>query len=180
MFRVPLGDGAEIRPLEPWQAEAFASYIAEHREHLAPWLPWATSITDADGARAFLQRYADGQAADERRMYALWLDGKLVGGCIFRIFDTYTRTCELGVWLSPAGEGRGLMTRACRELIAWAMDERGMNRVEWRCTPRNARSRAVAQRLGMTLEGVLRESSPFNGELLDTEVWALLARERKP
>ena len=29
MFTVPLGDGAEIRPLEPWQAKAFAAYHGE-------------------------------------------------------------------------------------------------------------------------------------------------------
>jgi ribosomal-protein-serine acetyltransferase len=175
-----LGDGAEIRPLEPWQAEAFAAYIDEHRAHLAPWLPWATSITDADGARAFLQRYADGQAADVRRFYSLWQDGVMAGGCLFRVFDAGLRSCEIGVWLSPAAEGRGLVTRACRELIRWAIEERGMNRIEWRCVPHNARSIAVAQRLGMTYEGTLRQVFPFHGELLDAQVWSLLASEYDP
>ena len=71
----PLGDGAELRALEPWRAEEFAAHVAREREHLAPWLPWARSITDAAGARAFLQSYADRQAADEGRIYGLWVDG---------------------------------------------------------------------------------------------------------
>lgn len=177
MFTVPLGDGAELRPLEPWQSADFAAYIEQHRAHLAPWLPWATSITDTDGAHAFLQRFADGQAADGRRIYAIRLDGVLVGGCMFRVFEVATRSCEIGVWLSPEAEGRGIITRACRALIRWAVDERGMNRVEWRCTPQNKRSIAVAERLGMSRDGVLRQSFPFNGDLLDVEVWSLLASE---
>jgi ribosomal-protein-serine acetyltransferase len=177
LFTVPLGDGAEIRPLEPWQAEAFASYVAEHRAHLAPWLPWASAITDTAGAQAFLQRYADGEAADGRRIYSLWLDGVMVGGCLFRIFEVALRSCEIGVWLSPAAQGHGLMTRACHELIRWAVEERGINRIEWRCVPHNTRSIAVAKRLGMTHEGTLRQSFPFNDELLDVEVWSLLASE---
>ncbi len=177
MFTVPLGDGAEIRPFEPWQADAFADHIAANRDHLAPWLPWATSITDTAGARAFLQNYADGQAAGTRYLYSIWLDGVLVGGCLFRVFDVRTRTCEVGVWLAPEAEGRGIVTRACQAMIRWAVQERGMNRIEWRCVPHNKRSIAVAERLGMTRDGVLRQAFPFNGKLLDAEVWSLLADE---
>jgi RimJ/RimL family protein N-acetyltransferase len=177
MFSAPLGDGAELAPLEPWQAAEFAAYIDKHRSHLAPWLPWATTVTDTDGARDFLQRYADRQAADTGRIYAIRLDGELVGGCLFRIFDLASSTCEVGVWISPDAQGRGLITRASQLLIDWAVRDRGMHRVEWRCMPSNLRSRAVAERLGMTLDGTLRQSFPFNGESVDVEVWSLLATD---
>lgn len=177
MFVVALGDGAEIRPLEPWQAAEFAAYIDKHRAHLAPWLPWAVRITDTDGAREFLQRYAERQATDSGRIYSIWLDGEMVGGALFRVFDTDSGTCEIGVWISPGAEGRGLITRTTQRLIDWAIDERGLNRVEWRCAPQNTRSIAVATRLGLTREGVLRQSFPFNGELWDVEVWSLLAQD---
>jgi ribosomal-protein-serine acetyltransferase len=179
MLVASLGDGAELRPLEPWQAAEFAAYIDKHRPHLAPWLPWAVRITDTEGARGFLQRYAERQADDAGRIYSIWLDHEMVGGALFRTFDVATLTCELGVWVAPEAEGRGLVTRACRRLIDWAIGERGLNRVEWRCVPDNTRSIAVAKRLGMTREGVLRQSFPFNGELLDVELWALLASERE-
>ena len=178
MFSHPLGDGAELRPFEPYQAAEFAAYIEANRAHLAPWLPWVTTITDVEGARAFLQRYADGQAADIRRMYSLWQDDELVGGLIFRVFDTATGSCELGAWLSAGAEGRGLMTRACRALIDWAFDVRGMRRVVWQTVPHNKRSIAVAERLGMRREGVLRQSFPFGDDLLDVEVWSLLPADR--
>ena len=177
MFSAPLGDGAVLAPFEPWQAGEFAAYIDKHRDHLGPWLPWAVRITDTDGARDFLQRYADLQAADAGRIYALRLDGELVGGCLFRIFDLASSTCELGVWISPDVQGRGLITRAAKMLIEWAVRDRGMHRVEWRCDPANLRSRTVAERLGMSLDGTLRQSFPFNGESIDVEVWSLLATD---
>lgn len=180
MFSHPLGDGAELRPFEPHQAAELTAYLERNRPQLAPWLPWATTITDLESARAFLQRYADGQATDTRRIYALWQDDELVGGLIFRVFDTATGSCELGAWLSSGAEGRGLMTRACRALIDWAFDVRGMRRVVWQTVPHNKRSIAVAERLRMHREGVLRQSFPFLGELLDVEVWSLLPDERQP
>jgi len=176
MLTLSLGDGAELRALEPWQAAEFANFVDGAREHLAPWLPWVTSITDEAQARAFLQRYAERQAADEGRIYGIWLDGRLVGGTLYRIFDVHAGVCELGVWLAPEAEGRGLVTRAARHMIAWAF-ERGLQRVEWNCAVDNKRSIAVAQRLGLTRDGVLRSAFPVNGVRQDVEVWSLLAGE---
>ncbi|WDZ84158.1 GNAT family N-acetyltransferase [Micromonospora cathayae] len=177
MFSLPLTDRASLHPLEPWQAEEFAAFVERARPHLAPWLPWARSITDVAGARGFLTRYADGQAGDIRRIYAIRSDGEMVGGTLFRVFDVDQGVCEIGVWLAPEASGQGLVTRAVRIMIDWAFRDRGMHRVEWRVVPHNEPSRAVARRLGMTREGVLRQSFLFGGERLDVEVWSLLAPE---
>jgi ribosomal-protein-serine acetyltransferase len=178
MFAVSLGDdGAQLRPLEPWQAEEFLAHIDRARGLVDPWIPFAAFATDLDSARALLQRYADKQAADAGRLYGIWLDGTLLGGVLFRIFEAESGNCEVGCWLEPAGEGRGLVTRAMRELIDWAVDERGMHRVEWHASSANRRSVAVAERLGMTRDGVLRESFLYRGVRHDSEIWAVLAPE---
>jgi ribosomal-protein-serine acetyltransferase len=174
MLTHDLGDGAELRPLEPWQAPLFAAYVEEHRAHLRPWLPWAVSIVDEETARAFLQRYADRQAADGGRIYSLWEHDRLVGGTLFRVFDAAAGSCEIGVWLSADAVGRGLVTRAARAMAAWAVDHRGVRRVEWHCVPENLPSRAVAERLGMQLEGVQRQAFEHDGRYWDIDLWALV------
>ncbi len=170
---------AELRPLEPWMAEEFLTHIDRGRATIDPWIPWASFSTDLASARATLQRYADKQAADAGRIDGIWLEGTLVGGVMFPRFDAATGNCEIGVWSEPAGEGHGLITAAARLLVAYAFEERGMQRIEWITTPRNKRSSAVAQRLGMTLDGVLRKEFSHHGERLDSEVWSLLAEEWK-
>jgi len=92
---------------------------------------------------------------------------------MFVEFGAAAGTCEIGCWLEPAAEGRGLITAACRMLLAYAFDERGLHRAEWRCRADNARSSAVAERLGMTLEGVLREA--WKVVLYDKRAWSVLA-----
>jgi RimJ/RimL family protein N-acetyltransferase len=168
---------AELRPLEPWQVEEFLAHIDRARATVDPWIPWATFSTDLDSARATLQRYADRQASDTGRIHGIWLDGTLVGGVMFPRFDAATGNCEIGVWTEPAGEGHGLVTAAARLLVEYAFVTRGMKRIEWVTTPKNARSRAAAQRLGMTLDGVLRSEWLYRGERHDSEVWSLLAEE---
>ncbi|MGW6061279.1 GNAT family N-acetyltransferase [Streptomyces sp. NPDC055189] len=177
MFAISLGEGAELRPIEPWQAQEFLAHIERARDYTGPWVPLTTLVTDLDSARERLQAHADKKAADTGHLCGIWLNDTLVGGIFFRIFDTATESCELGVWLEPSAAGHGLITRASRVLIDWAVDERGMHRVEWMASSANRRSIAVAERLGMTRDGVLRESFPWQGVRHDMEVWAVLAPE---
>lgn len=173
MFAVPLTEDAELRPLEPWQAAEFLTHVEKARDNISPFIPWAEIITDEETARNFLSRYAERQAADQGRIYGIWLDGALVGGLLFRVFEASWGSCELGVWLSAEAEGRGLITRAGRILIDWALGVRGLNRVEWRCAVGNTRSAATAQRLDMVLEGTLRNAFPYRGAIHDLQVWSV-------
>lgn len=177
MFSVRVGDGAELRPLEVWQAAEFLAHMDRARESVDPWIPWASRSTNLESARATLTRYAESAARDGGRIYGIWLDGTLVGGTMFVSFDAATGKCEIGCWLEPAGRGRGLITRAAEHLIDWAVRERGMHRIEWITRPDNTASSNVARRLGFRLDGVLREDFPYRGTRYDSEVWSLLAPE---
>ncbi|GAA2495508.1 GNAT family N-acetyltransferase [Winogradskya humida] len=179
MFFVDLGGGGELRPLEPWQGAEFLAHMDRARESVDPWIPWASLSHDLESATARLQRYADLAARDAGRLYGIWLDGVLVGGTMFVSFDVANGVCEVGCWTEPAGSGRGLVTRAVRVLIEWAFVERGMYRVEWHCRPDNTASSAVARRVGMTLDGVIRQNYPYRGVRYDSEVWSVLAPEWK-
>lgn len=178
MFSVSLGeDGAELRPLEPWQAEEFLAHMERGREFIGQHVGLPDTVTDLESSRAVLQGYAEKAAADTGRIYGLWVDGTLVGGVLFRMMDVEGGIAEAGCWLEPLAVGRGLVTRAARVIIDWAIEERGIHRVEWLVSAENLPSIAVARRLGMTRDGVLREYYPHRGERHDMEVWSVLAPE---
>ncbi|MFF8277384.1 GNAT family N-acetyltransferase [Streptomyces lateritius] len=178
MFAISLGDdGAELRPLEPSRAEEFLAHMDRGREHIGQHILLADVVKDLDSARAFLQAYAQKAATDTGRIYGIWTDGQLVGGVLFRTMDVAQGTAEAGCWLEPSAVGRGLVTRAARVIIDWAVEERGIHRVEWQVSSKNEASIAVARRLGMTRDGVLRESYLYRGRRHDAEVWSVLAPE---
>ncbi|MFZ4177024.1 GNAT family N-acetyltransferase [Streptomyces griseoincarnatus] len=165
MYAIRLGDdGAEMRPLEIWHAEEFLAHLDRGREFINRFVPFGSRATDL-------------RAADTASLHGLWLDGTLVGGVLTLNFDSAAGTCEVGCWLEPAGTGRGLVTRAMRVLIDWAVEERGIHRVEWVAASGNTASVAVARRLGMTRDGVRREAHLHHGVRHDLEVWSLLAPE---
>ena len=178
MFVTPLRANAELRPLEPHHAEEFLAHLDRARAHIAPWVGASFVASDLDGARAVLQRYADGQAADRQRLYGIWLDGILVGGTMFVSLDPVSGVCEVGCWLEPAAEGQGLITQVVRMMIDWVFRVRGLARAEWRTLPDNTRSISVAKRLGMSLDGTLRQHSPgSDGVRHDKQIWSVLATE---
>lgn len=178
MLSHSLGDGFELRSLDPWHHREFAEFLDRSRDYLSPWLPWTSIVTGEEAAKQWLYDRAFKRVEDAFHMYGIWQGERLAGGVVFRIFDTGMKMCEIGAWLGPDFTGRGLMTRACVHMIDWAVRERGMNRVEWRCEPANTRSRAVAKRLGMTLDGTLRQAYVNTaGDFVDAEVWSILADE---
>ncbi|MER7947714.1 GNAT family protein [Streptomyces sp. NPDC096079] len=176
MYAMSLGDdGAELRPLEPWQAEEFLAHMDRGREFIGARNGLPDVVTDLESSRAFLRAYAERAAADTGRIHGIWSEGTLVGAVILRRFDAADGTAEAGCWLEPAGVGKGLVTRAARALIDWAVEVRGIHRVEWVVSSDNEPSIAVARRLGMTRDGVLRESYPYRGVRHDEEIWSVLA-----
>lgn len=178
MFAIPLGeDGAELRPLEPWNAEEYLAHMDRCREFVGRTIALPDRATDLESATAFLRSYAEKAAADTGRLYGIWVDGTLSGGVLFRTFDVQSGNCEVGCWLEESAVGRGLVTRAIRVLVDWAVDERGMHRVEWLAAATNTASIKVAERLGFVRDGVLRESHSHRGVRRDMEVWSVLASE---
>lgn len=178
MYAISLDeDGAELRPLEPWHAEEFLSHMDRGREFIGQYVGLPDLATDLESSRAHLQKYAEKAAADTGRIYGIWTHGKLVGGVLFPTMDIATGTAEAGCWLEPSASGRGLVTKAVRVIIEWAVEERGFHRVEWHVAAANEPSIAVARRLGMTKDGVLRESHLYRGKRHDIEIWSVLAPE---
>jgi RimJ/RimL family protein N-acetyltransferase len=179
VFSIPLAPGADLRPLEPWRAPEFLANIDRCRDFIAPWVGPTFVATDLPSAREVLQRYADRQAHDNGGIFGIWLNGTLVGGVMFVAFDARGGSCEIGCWLEPDATGRGLVTLAAGVLIDWAVRERGILRVEWQTVAGNGPSIRVAQRLGMTRDGVMRAAAaPQAGrERADLEIWSLLASD---
>jgi len=55
--------------------------------------------------------------------------------------------------------------------------ELGYRRYEWKCNALNAPSRAAAQRLGFSYEGVFRQATVVKGRNRDTAWYAMIDRE---
>ena len=85
--------------------------------------------------------------------------------------------CDIGYFLAPWARGRGVMTGAVRLASGWIFETLPVDRIEITIEPGNAASRAVAERSGYELEGVLRSHTVINGSRRDMAMYALLRGE---
>jgi ribosomal-protein-serine acetyltransferase len=91
--------------------------------------------------------------------------------------DMMDQKAEVGYWIDRDAEGRGIVTRACERFLAFAFEDLGLHRVELLAATGNERSRAVAERLGMVLEGTGRENGRIAGGFVDLVTYGILDRE---
>jgi ribosomal-protein-serine acetyltransferase len=175
--RFDLGEGAELRSLEPEDAEAVFAVIDANREHLRRWFPWVDPTVSPAETRAFIERSRASETDIEA--VGIWVDGGYAGNIGLRV-DPMSNHGEIGYWLAKSFERRGLITKGCRALIEHGLRELGLHRIEIRAAPQNVRSRAVAERLGFTQEAQLREASRSAEGYHDLVVYGLLENEWPP
>jgi RimJ/RimL family protein N-acetyltransferase len=87
---------------------------------------------------------------------------------------------EVGCWVTAGVVGQGVAGAASAALIAHARGVLAAERVMWRCTTVNRRSRALAERLGFRFEGTLRSALVLRGERYDLDLLSLVGAELDP
>ncbi|MFD7225784.1 GNAT family N-acetyltransferase [Streptomyces sp. NPDC059883] len=83
-------------------------------------------------------------------------------------------TWEVGYWTAREHRGRGHTAEAARAVARWAFTALGAQRLEWRAEVGNAGSRAVAEKAGFAMEGMLRAALLHRDTLRDMWIGALL------
>lgn len=122
---------------------------------------------------------ATGFVTEEREGFVIEdRQGRMVG--ILTHFKARTPLCrEIGYRLfDSALAGKGYVTEATRMLCDHLfLTTSQLNRLELLMDPDNTGSERIAQKLGFTFEGVMREAFFVNGSVRDTKVYSLLRRE---
>lgn len=174
--RISLASGHRLRPLEESDAEELYRLIDANRERLVRWMAWAEGQTP-ERTLEFIRAARRQLAAEDGFQAAIVGEGGIVGVAGFHGVDWPNRATSLGYWLAEGEEGRGTMTHAVRALVDHAFGRWRLNRIEIRADVENARSRALAERIGFTYEGTLRQALRLADGFHDDAVYALLAED---
>jgi RimJ/RimL family protein N-acetyltransferase len=179
-----------VRPYEITDAAALMEAVAESREELRPWMPWAEAHQTLEEAMDWCARSKADWITRRNMNMGIWqhcaddasdpmsMAHVYVGGSGFHRMNWDARNFEIGYWRRTGAGGRGLVTESTRVLTRAAFEELNANRVEIRCDSRNTASRAVAERCGFVLEGLLRRTDlAEDGSLRDTLVFSLMREE---
>jgi ribosomal-protein-serine acetyltransferase len=174
MFKYDLADGLDLRFLELRHAPEFLEFVTANTDHLGQWLEWGKSIVTLEAAQQFIKRGVARYAEDGLPWVGIWFKNKMVGGILFFPVDKQANSSMIGYWLGGEAGGRGIMSKAVKAMLGFVFDDLGLNRLELQAHVDNHKSRALAERLGFSFEGVLREVWNLYDQKVDHAAYAML------
>lgn len=149
--------------------------IAESFVELQPWMIFAQKMPAPEESEQFV-REARLNYLNRSSLHMNIYDktsGAFIGCSGLHHINWDSRNFEIGYWIRSSCAGKGYMTEAVHGITDFAIHELAANRLEIRCSGRNTRSAAVAERAGYILDGVLRSGMRgFDGEMHDCKVYA--------
>jgi RimJ/RimL family protein N-acetyltransferase len=104
--------------------------------------------------------------------------GRPVGVAAYLRIEPKAGVVEVGhINYSPALQRTPAATEAMYLMMRRVFDELGYRRYEWKCDTLNTPSRAAAQRLGFTFEGIFRQATVYKSRNRDTAWFSILDGE---
>ena len=177
-LRVPLdGEYCRLAPLDPDQhaAPLFAAFGAEADARGWTYLAYGP-FEDAASYRAWLLAHA---TTDDPLFFTIIdkSDGQPAGVASYLNINPAAGSIEVGhLYFAPRLRRSRAATEALYLLMKNAF-ELGYRRYEWKCNALNAPSRAAAERLGFTFEGLFRQAAVVKGRNRDTAWYSILDKE---
>ena len=174
-----VGRHIRLEPLDP-ACHARALFQASHGSDVArrvwdylPAGPWP----DEAGFLTWLRGMA---ASFDRVAYVLCpvATGVAAGMASYLDIHPLDGVIEIGgIWFTPDLQRTRAATEALYLMLAYAMDDLGYRRMQWRCNALNTKSRAAAHRLGFRFEGVFHNHMIVKGMNRDTAWYSILDEE---
>jgi ribosomal-protein-serine acetyltransferase len=176
VFSLRVDDDLELVLRERWTNAAINELIERNLDRLRQWEQWAQTQPDlaetAERGAQMMHGWVDGANVHTAIRYR----EEIVGTIGARI-EHATSVATIGYWIDGGFEGRGIVTRSARALIAHLFARHAIERIEIRAAVDNERSRAVPERLGFTHEGTLRAAHAVGDVRKDEAVYGLLRAE---
>jgi RimJ/RimL family protein N-acetyltransferase len=154
--------------------EEFIVAVNASLDHLRPWMPWAQEPANAQSIGGFLLGAEADWVAHRAFQYIITASG---GSSFLGCCGLHARlgpgALEIGYWVHADHVGRGVATAAAGALTSTALSLAEVERVEIRCDAANARSAAVARRLGYRLDRIETRIPRTPGETDALMIWVL-------
>ena len=167
-----------LRPLVQDDAVYLSAYV---KEEPALWKYALTPITTAQEFDQYIKTAVEARQLKLAYPFIVFdkLQNKYVGSTRFYDIQLNNSSTQFGyTWYSESTWGTGLNEHCKFLLLQFAFETIGFERIEFRADNRNKRSIAAMQKIGCTVEGILRNHLPTSdGTRRDSIVLSMLKNE---
>ena len=149
---------------------------------LNQWLPWAQMDYHHGDTSGFIRESMQAWKEDRAWDYSLRRKeqpDRHLGNVSIWTASKLGKIAELGYWVRSDETSMGICTEAVERILQEAFGTMGYHKVVLRIAMGNDASDQVAEKLGFTREGILREELLIRGNWVDHSLWSLLDREHR-
>jgi ribosomal-protein-serine acetyltransferase len=105
------------------------------------------------------------------------VQGTLLGGVGLNQINRQHHFGNLGYWVRSSASGAGIASRAARLVARFGLTTVGVRRIEVVAATGNLASQRVADKVGATFEGVLRNRLLVRGQHLPARLYSLVPED---
>jgi ribosomal-protein-serine acetyltransferase len=174
MFSSNVSPRIEMRLMDHPDTPELFNLVNGNREHLRGWHPWVDQVRSLEDAGKLVFGWKQQNALNRGFCAAILFDGRLCGAIQHLNVDWTNRWTALSYWLDAGHQGQGIMTNCCRAMVQHGFNTWKLNRVTIECAADNTRSRAIPERLGFQLEGIVRGVEWLHDRFADHAIYGLL------
>ena len=167
-----------LRRMKLSDAEDIFAYAFD--EELTKTTNWSAHKTIQDSEnylRTMIKRYSYNQASEW--CMVLRATGKVIGTCGFVSWVPKHYSGEIGYSIARKYWNMGLTTEAIRSVIDFGFNVVKLNRIEAKCKIHNIASERVMQKVGMQLEGIMREGMYVKDKFHSLKIYSILLKDYK-
>jgi len=174
MELIPVNSKLRLESVQLNMAEVIFEAVDQNREFLKTWLPFVEETQHVKHTEEFIKNIVSQRGKKKDEVFAIWYNLQFAGLIGFKDTDWINRKTELGYWLVPQMQGKGIMTTCVKKLIQIAFTKLGINRIQIKVARGNEKSMAIPRRLGFQFEGAERQGEFHHGRYFDLEVYSFL------
>jgi len=160
--------------LREWNEADLDSLVKYANNHnVAKWLTngFPHPYTDKDG-KAYLSMIANDNPT---KVFAIEVNREAVGSIgIFPQTDIHEKNAEMGYWLAEEYWGKGIMTKAIKEIVNYGFLTFDIVRIFARPFSTNLNSQRVLEKAEFVFEARLKKALFKNGEFMDELIYSKL------
>jgi ribosomal-protein-serine acetyltransferase len=161
-------------------ADSLHDAVAVSLPDLGRWMPWAHDRYGKEDAVAYIRD--SGQSWKEGRAYDFAIrrpqqPDHHIGNVSIWTVSRLGRVAEIGYWIRSDETSAGAATEVTRRMIRVGFDDLLMHKINLRIAAGNRASERVAEKLGFSREGILREELFIRNKWVDHTLYSLLERE---
>ncbi len=143
----------------------------KNRKFLKKWLPWLDSTKNTLDTKNFINEQLEKFAKEKALHQCIFYKEKLVGVLGFNKIENGIGS--IGYWLDEEYNKLGIMTKCVDDLIKIGFEDLKLQKIEIHCATKNIKSQAIAKKLKLKKEKIIKNAENLYGTYVDHIVFSI-------